>query len=62
MKIEKKVTYYGYDLLINSVLYKRCIHCNEWYEFKHELGYCPDCIFSYEAHLSKSKELETKFL
>ena len=44
MRIEKKVTYYGYDLVINHVLHKRCLNCKQWYEFDGEMGYCKYCI------------------
>ncbi|WP_169891103.1 hypothetical protein [Litchfieldia alkalitelluris] len=44
MKIEKRPTYYGYDLLINNVLHKRCLNCNSWYEFSGELGVCKKCL------------------
>lgn len=44
MRIEKKITYYGYDLLINSLLHKRCLNCNKWYKFDGEMGFCNPCI------------------
>lgn len=44
MKIEKVMTYYGYDLLINEVLHKKCLKCEKWYKFERELGYCYSCI------------------
>jgi hypothetical protein len=51
MRIEKKMTYYGYDLVINHVLHKRCLNCEKWYEFDGEIGYCKYCISDIEnAH------------
>ncbi|WP_157077286.1 hypothetical protein [Robertmurraya korlensis] len=44
MRIEKKVTYYGYDLVINHILHKKCLSCRKWYEFDGEKGYCESCI------------------
>ncbi len=44
MKIVKKITPYGYDLLINNVLHKRCLSCNIWFEFDGEMGYCSHCL------------------
>jgi hypothetical protein len=43
MRIEKRITYYGYDLLINHVLHKRCLNCNKWYQFDGEIGVCKGC-------------------
>lgn len=44
MKIEKVMTYYGYDLMINEILHKKCLKCKQWYKFDGELGYCNSCI------------------
>ncbi|SLK35715.1 Uncharacterised protein [Mycobacteroides abscessus subsp. abscessus] len=44
MKIEKVMTYYGYDLMINEILHKKCLKCEKWYKFERELGYCSSCI------------------
>ncbi len=44
MRIERKPRYYGYDLVINHVLHKRCLRCESWYEFDGEIGYCHSCI------------------
>ncbi|TRZ35702.1 hypothetical protein CEQ21_08695 [Niallia circulans] len=44
MKIERVVTYYGYDLLINEELHKKCLNCQKWYVFSEELGCCANCI------------------
>jgi predicted nucleic acid-binding Zn ribbon protein len=44
MRIEKKVTYYGYDLVINHILHKKCLSCRKWYEFDGEKGYCDSCM------------------
>ena len=49
MRIEKKVTYYGYDLVINHVLHKRCLNCKKWYEFYDEMGYCKCCMNRYKS-------------
>jgi hypothetical protein len=45
MRIEKKMTYYGYDLMINHVWHKKCLNCEKWYEFDGEMGFCIGCIF-----------------
>jgi len=46
LKIERVVTYYGYDLLINEELHKKCLNCQKWYAFAEELGFCPNCMKS----------------
>ncbi len=48
MKIEKVMTYYGYDLIINEVLHKKCLKCKKWYKFDGELGYCHMCMLAVE--------------
>lgn len=53
MRIEKKVTYYGYDLVINYILHKKCLSCLKWYEFDGEKGYCESCI---ENFLNKKEK------
>lgn len=45
MNIKRVPTYYGYDLLINNILHKRCLCCKNWYEFDGIHGYCEDCLF-----------------
>jgi predicted amidophosphoribosyltransferase len=54
MRIEKKATYYGYDLVINHVLHKRCLDCEKWYEFDGEMGYCKRCLSKFKQNLSHS--------
>ncbi|MEN8700255.1 hypothetical protein [Bacillus infantis] len=44
MRIEKLKTYYGYDLLIDRVIYKRCLSCESWFPFEDEMGFCRSCI------------------
>lgn len=44
MKIEKIIRYYGYDLMINEILHKKCLKCDKWYKFEKELGYCQICM------------------
>jgi hypothetical protein len=43
MRIEKKMTFYGYDLIINHVLHKRCLNCEKWYPFDGVHGFCEYC-------------------
>ena len=54
MKIEKVKRYYGYDLMINDILHKKCLNCEKWYKFENELGYCQVCM------ISVKKEQENK--
>lgn len=53
MKIEKKTTPYGYDLLINNVLHKRCISCKVWFKFEGEMGCCPHCVNNIRSKVFK---------
>ncbi len=41
MRIEKLKTYYGYDLLVDRVLYKRCLNCESWFPYEDEMGFFP---------------------
>jgi hypothetical protein len=50
MKIERVVTYYGYDLLINEKLHKKCLNCQKWYVFTEDFGYCQTCIKSIQKN------------
>lgn len=52
MRIEKKVTYYGYDLFINYIWHKKCLNCKKWYEFDGKMGYCKHCI----SHISNNRK------
>lgn len=54
MRIEKKITYYGYDLIINHVWHKKCLNCEIWYEFDGEMGVCKRCISMMEQGLGKT--------
>lgn len=58
MKIERVVTYYGYDLLINEKLHKKCLNCQKWYMFTEELGCCAHCIKTIQQ--DKSCKFSTK--
>ncbi len=53
MRIEKVMTYYGYDLLINEILHKKCLKCEKWYKFEKELGYCYACIREMEERVKR---------
>lgn len=44
MKLEKIERYYGYDLMVNEVLHKKCLRCEKWYKFEKESGYCQSCL------------------
>lgn len=48
MRIEKIITNYGYDLMINQIWHKRCLSCQAWYEFDGELGICQTCLWQLE--------------
>lgn len=54
MRIEKKITYYGYDLIINHVWHKKCLNCEIWYEFDGEMGVCKQCISLIEQEKEKT--------
>ncbi|WP_088105378.1 hypothetical protein [Halalkalibacter urbisdiaboli] len=56
MRIEKRVTYYGYDLVINHVLHKRCLNCGKWYEFDGEMGFCQTCLLDFKQRNIKNKK------
>jgi len=58
MKIERIFRYYGYDLMINNILHKKCLLCEKWYKFEGEFGYCPTCL---EASINQGFHLTVDF-